>query len=96
MTLKKEGIVVYRDLPWYYAELLEWRVENGFVKAFPKKPLSDSAHREVSRAFRRWGGKFVSHNGSRYFEAPVNRVSSESTKVAVDIARAYVELLKEA
>lgn len=93
--MKQESIIVYKDLPWYYAELLSWRVENGFVKVFPKKPLSDKAHREVSKVFKRWGGKFVSHNGSRYFEAPVAGVSSKSTRVAVDIARAYAELQKE-
>lgn len=74
LTLK--GIGVYSNLPWHYAELLEWRVENGVVKAFPKKPLSDAAHREVVKAFKRWGGGYVSHNGVAYFEAVLGEPNS--------------------
>ena len=84
-------MIVYRDLPWYYAELLDWRVENGVVKAYPKKPLSDTAHKEVLKAFRKWGGKYVRWNGKDWFEAVVEP-RQPSTPVAVEIKRAYEEL----
>lgn len=61
-------MIVFRDLPWYYAEMLEFAEENGILKAFPKKPLSDKAHREIKKAFKRWGGKYVRWNGRDWFE----------------------------
>jgi len=90
-----QEIIVYRDLPWYYAELLSWRVENGIIKAFPKKLLSDTAHKTVLAAFRRWGGKYVSWNGQRYFELVLDLPTSTSTQTAADVKRAYEELKKE-
>lgn len=88
-------MLVFKDLPWYYVEMLDWRVENGIVKAYPKKPLSDVAHKAVLSAFKRWGGKFVSHNGVAYFELILDKWRSMSTQVAVDMKRAYEELQKE-
>ena len=89
-------MIVFRDLPWNYAEMLEWTQENGYVKAFPKRPLSDRAHKIILVAFRKWGGKFVRHDGVAYFEVAVDKPTSTSTKVAVDVKRAYEELTKEA
>jgi len=87
------GTVIYRDLPWYYAELLDWHVEAGVVKAYPKKPLSDMAHKHVLRAFRRWGGHYVRHNGECWFEAALEPRQA-STPVAEKIAKAWEELQK--
>ena len=98
MLTQKVGektIIVYKDLPWYYAEMLDWHVENGVVKAFPKKPLSDTAHREISKWFKRQGGKFVRHNGVAYFERVFTPQNSASTVTAVQIRKAYEELQKE-
>jgi len=88
------GTVIYRDLPWYYAELLDWREENGVIKAIPKKPLSDAAHKHVLRAFKKWGGGYVRHDGVAYFEA-VLKPRRASTPVAEKIKRAWEELQKE-
>jgi len=88
-------IVMYRDIPWYYAKLLDWHIENGVVKAFPKKPLSQEAHKWILRAFYKWGGKFVSHNGVAYYELVLEPRTSMSTPVAEKIRRAYEELQKE-
>lgn len=92
MLPQKNGILVFKDLPWYYAELLEWHVVDDVVKAFPKKPLSDKAHKEILRAFKLWGGKFVSPG---YFELVLNGRNGQSTKTAVDLKRAYEQLQKE-
>jgi len=90
-------VIVFRDLPWYYAEMLDWHVEGDIVKAFPKRRLSMVAHKTILRVFRRWGGKFVSHNGDHYFELVIGKgVSSTSTQTAVDIKRAYERIQKEA
>jgi hypothetical protein len=92
---EKLKLTIIRDLPWYYAELLDWRQENGILKAFPKHRLSDSAHRVVSRAFRRLGGKFVSYRGRHYFELVLTGPRSVSTSTALKVKRAYEELQKE-
>lgn len=88
-------IVVYKDVPWFYAEMLNWRVENGFVKAYPKRKLSDAAHKWVLKVFRGWGGGYVRRNGVAYFEAALQAVSSVSTQTATYIKKAYEELQKE-
>ena len=88
-------MIVFKDLPWHYAELLDWKIENGVVKAVPKRLLSDQAHKTILATFKRWGGKFVSHNGTAYFELVVDPVSSVSTSVAVGIRQAYERLQKE-
>lgn len=66
-------MIVFKDLPWYYVEMLDWREDNGIVKAFPKKSLSDKAHREILKAFKEWGGKFVSWNGQSWYEIPLDK-----------------------
>jgi hypothetical protein len=38
------------------------------LKAIPKKPLSDLAHKSILKVFRRLGGKFVSYDGQNWFE----------------------------
>lgn len=86
--------MIFRDLPWYYAELLKWRVENGILKVFPKLPVSDRAHKAILKAFRRWGGKYVSWNGRDWYEL-VLEPRMASTPVAVNVKRAYEELQKE-
>lgn len=90
----KPNVTVYRDLPWYYAELLDWRVEDGIVKAFPKRLLSDAAHETILKAFRRWGGKYVRWNGRDWYEVALDKPSGSSTRTAVDVKRAYEELQK--
>lgn len=87
-------MIVFKDLPWYYAEMLDWKIENGVVKAFPKHPLGDTAFKMISEAFRKWGGKFVFHNGVAYFEF-VLEPRRVSIPIAVDIKRAYEKLQKE-
>jgi len=89
-------LIVFRDLPWYYAEMLKWTQENGIIKAFPKRKLSDKAHKNVLAAIRKWGGKYVSHNGQRYYEIVLGRDPvSASTQTSVNVKRAYEELQKE-
>jgi len=85
-------IVVFKDLPWYYAELLEWKEENGIVKAYPKAPLSDVAYHTILGAFKRWGGKYVSWNGQHYFELVLEGARSVSTEAAEKVRRAFEEL----
>ena len=89
-------ITVYRDLPWYYAEMLDWTLENGILKAYPKKPLSDAAHKQILRVFRRWGGKYVRWNGRDWYELVVEPRKGVSTEAAASVKKAYLELKKEA
>ena len=78
-TVFSKKVMVYRDLPWNYAELLKWvtTTNNGcsVVKAFPKKPLSDRAFNIIKSAFKKWGGKFVSYRGEYYFELVIRKES---------------------
>lgn len=70
-----------------YRNMLVWHRQNGVIKATPKKMLSDAAHKTVLKAFKRVGGKYVSHNGQHYFEVCPRKECSASV-----IAEAFFEL----
>ena len=74
-------------LPPQYRNMLVWHKSNGVIKATPKKTLSDTAHKTVLKAFKRVGGKYVSHNGEHYFEVCPRKEYSSSL-----VAEAFFEL----
>ena len=51
-----------------YVCWLEWIDENGFIKAYPKRKLSMQVHTDISKTFKKMGGRFVWHNGEEYYE----------------------------
>lgn len=68
----------------YYADMLQWTIQDEVIKAVPKRRLSDIAHKVVSREFKRRGGDYVSNNGSHYFELVLKpRQLSPNGKIAV-------------
>jgi len=52
----------------HYSEFLSWKQNGNIVKAYPRWPLSEMAFKTIKRAFKRLGGKFVSHQGQAWFE----------------------------
>ena len=78
--LKKDG------LAWYYIDQLTWRRDGNIIKAYPRWPLSQTAFNVIKKAFKKLGGKFVSHHGKAWFELVLKaeesgfrRISSEHT-----------------
>ena len=76
-----------------YPGWLDWQQRGNAIIAKPKIRLSDSAHKAILKVFRKIGGRYVSHNGEYYFEY-VCGSADPSMPVAVDIKRAYEELMK--
>lgn len=83
------------QIPWYYVRLLDWTEKNGVLKAVPKKPLSDAAHKATLKAFKKRGGAYVSHNGKAYYELVTKPRTSHSTSVAEGFKLAMAQLEKE-
>jgi len=61
---------------------LEWTDDNGFIKAYPKRPLSMQAQTSISKTFKRLGGRFAYHKGRAYFEL-AKEPRAQSGKIAV-------------
>jgi hypothetical protein len=57
-----------RDKNPYYVNMLSWKQENGYIKATPRKPLSNLAHNTIKKTFERLGGNYVWHAGNAWFE----------------------------
>ena len=75
-------------IPEMYADMLRWTNSNGIIKAYPKRPLSITAHKLFEKAFKKAGGAYVSNNGDHYYELVTKpRVMSDTV-----VSRAYHEL----
>ena len=73
-----------------YVCWLEWIDENGFIKAYPKRRLSMQAQTNISKTFKRLGGRFAYHKGRAYFElakeprACSNKIAEACRKLVED------------
>ena len=47
---------------------LEWKDENGFIKAYPRRRLSMQARKAIKKVFKGLGGRHVFWDGEEYYE----------------------------
>ena len=73
-----------------YVCWLEWIDERGFIKAYPKRKLSMQAHTNISKTFKKLGGRHVFWNGREYYE-----LAKEPRAQSGNIAEACRKLVSE-
>ena len=61
---------------------LEWKDENGFIKAYPRRNLSMQARKAIKKVFKGLGGRHVFWNGREYYEL-AKEPKQQSGKIAL-------------